>query len=297
MEIRVLKYFLMAAREGNITRAASLLHVTQPTLSRQLMQLEEELGVTLFHRGRHHITLTEEGMLLRRRAEEIVLLSEKTKEDLRRQDGVLGGTVFVGAGELQSSQLLARLMAEFRRLHPLVQFELYSGNADNIKERIERGILDVGLVPEPVELSKYESVRLPVRDRWCALVPENSPLAQLPQITPEDLLGVPLVLPQREILQSMLAQWFGPVWDKLDVAASGNLPYNMAMLVRELGGCLLTLEKLEYRFEGLRFVPISPGLETGTVLAWKRSPAFPPAAGAFLKFSKEYIESMEEDIK
>lgn len=144
MEIRVLNYFLMVAREENITKAASLLHLSQPTLSRQLIQLEEELGVSLFHRSKHRIILTEEGMLLRRRAEEIVSLADKTKEDLRHK-GALAGTIAVGSGELRSSQFLARLVSQFQKENPLVTFALYSGNSDNIKERIERGLLDVGL--------------------------------------------------------------------------------------------------------------------------------------------------------
>ena len=297
MEIRVLQYFLMVAREENITRAAHLLHVTQPTLSRQLMQLEEELGVTLFSRGNHRITLTEEGLLLRRRAEEIVLLSEKTKADLQRREGALSGTIFVGAGELRSSQFLAQLMAAFRKDHPLVRFELYSGNADNIKERIERGVLDVGLVPEPVELAKYEFLRTPIQEQWCALVREDSPLAQLEHVCPEDLLGIPLILPQREILQKEMARWFGPLWEKLDIAASGKLLYNMAVLVREMDGCVLTMQRLDCQFDGLRPVQLSPPLEAGTVLIWKRSPTFSPVTGAFLHFSKSFLTGMKDNEK
>ncbi len=177
----------MVAREENITRAANLLHVTQPTLSRQLMQLEEELGVKLFHRGKHRILLTEEGLLLRRRAEEIVSLSEKTREDLRQREGMLSGKISIGSGELQSSRFLAQLIASFREQYPLVQFELYSGDADSIKERIERGLLDVGLLTEPVDITKYEFLRLPLQEQWGALVREDSPLAAQNAVTPEDL--------------------------------------------------------------------------------------------------------------
>ena len=152
MEIRVLKYFLLVAREENITKAANLLHLTQPTLSRQLMQLEEELGVQLFRRSKHHIILTEEGMLLRRRAEEIVALADKTKDDLQHREEQLTGTVAVGSGELQSSRFLTQLLTAFQEKNPLVRFAIYSGNSDNIKERIERGLLDVGLLQEPVDI-------------------------------------------------------------------------------------------------------------------------------------------------
>ena len=155
MEIRVLKYFLLVAREENITKAAELMHLTQPTLSRQLMQLEKELGVQLFRRSKHRIILTEEGMLLRRRAEEIVALAEKTKEDLQHREEQLTGTVAVGSGELQSSRFLSQLLTAFQEKNPLVRFAIYSGNSDNIKERIERGLLDVGLLQEPVDITRY----------------------------------------------------------------------------------------------------------------------------------------------
>lgn len=146
MELRVLQYFLMVAREENITRAAELLHITQPTLSRQLMQLEEELGVTLFHRGKRRITLTADGMLLRRRAEELVSLAEKTVTELSRSDNVLSGTVAIGSGEYKSTSFLATLIQDFQQAHPQVQFQIYSGTADNIQERIAHGLLDLGLL-------------------------------------------------------------------------------------------------------------------------------------------------------
>lgn len=166
MEIRVLKYFLLAAREENITRAAGLLHLTQPTLSRQLMQLEEELGVQLFRRSKHRIILTEDGMLLRRHAEEIVALAEKTKDDFLHKHEDLAGTISVGSGELRSSRFMASLIVGFQRKHPMVQFTIYSGNTDNIKERLDRGLLDIGLLQEPVDIAKYNFIRTPVREKW-----------------------------------------------------------------------------------------------------------------------------------
>ena len=170
MELRVLKYFLMVAREESVTKAANLLHITQPTLSRQLMQLEEELGVKLFIRNKKHILLTEEGMLLRRRAEEIVTLSEKTREELSHSKEDLSGKINIGSGELRTSLFLAELIISFKKLHPLVEFEIYSGNADNIKERIESGILDIGLLQEPVDISKYDFMRTPFKEHWGLLI-------------------------------------------------------------------------------------------------------------------------------
>ena len=164
MELRVLNYFLIVAREENITKAAQLLHVTQPTLSRQLMQLEEELGVKLFHRGKHSISLTEDGMLLRRRAQELASLSEKTKLELRHKAEMPGGEIAIGCGETKSMSLLSQSMVSFREMYPQVQFRIYSAIADDIKERIEKGLLDMGLLVEPVDISKYEFIRLPVKE-------------------------------------------------------------------------------------------------------------------------------------
>ena len=294
MDIRVLGYFLTIAREENITKAAALLHLTQPTLSRQMMQLEEELGVSLFHRSKHRIILTEEGMLLRRRAEEIVSLADKTKEDLRHK-GALAGTIAVGSGELRSSQFLARLVSQFQKENPLVTFALYSGNSDNIKERIERGLLDVGLLQEPVDITKYSFVRTPVREQWGVLLPADGALAAREAVCPQDLAGMPLILPERESVRNELLNWFGPYGADLQVTATGNLLYNLAALARESGSGVLTL-RLDCAYEGLRFVPLSPGLESGTVLAWKKIQTFSPATTAFLEYSKKYISGMIQDL-
>ena len=295
MEIRVLKYFLLVAREENITKAANLLHLTQPTLSRQLMQLEEELGVQLFRRSKHHIILTEEGMLLRRRAEEIVALADKTKDDLQHRDEQLEGTVSVGSGELQSSSFLAQLLTAFQEENPLVSFTIYSGNSDNIKERIERGLLDVGLLQEPVDITKYSFLRTPCREQWGVLVKEDSELASKPCVRPADLAAVPLILPAREIVQNELFNWFGPYAEGLRITAVGNLLYNLASLVQAGGSSVLTLN-LECSYPGLRFIPLSPPLESNTVLVWKKTQIFSAAAAAFIEFSKKYISGIEQNL-
>lgn len=291
MEIRVLRYFLMVAREENITKAANLLHLTQPTLSRQLMQLEEELGVTLFRRSKHRIILTEDGMLLRRRAEEIVSLAEKTRDDLRHKQDHLAGTIAVGSGELQSSRFLTQLIAAFQKENPLVSFRIYSGNSDNIKERIERGLLDIGLLQEPVDIAKYHFVRTPVQEQWGVLVRADAELAAKDRVSPADLAGLPLILPERENVQNELFNWFGPLAEKLCITATGNLLYNLASLARDSGSCVLTLN-LACHYDGLRFIPLAPELESGTVLVWKKAQTFSPAAAAFIAYSKEYISGI-----
>ncbi|SCJ56022.1 Hca operon transcriptional activator [Anaerotruncus sp. 2789STDY5834896] len=293
MELRVLSYFLMVAREENITRAAQLLHVTQPTLSRQLMQLEQELGVRLFTRSSHHIVLTDEGMLLRRRAQELVSLAEKTRRELRR-DEQLSGEISIGSGEFHSFSLLATLLASFRRQYPLVRFDLYSGNADNIKDRIERGTLDIGLLSDPVDIGKYEFVRLPQKEVWGILAPADSPLGQKEQIAPADLAGQRLMVSQRALVQNALASWLGELQQQVEITTTYNLLYNVAMMVQQGMGVALCLE-LDCHYEGLRFMPLWPRWESGTVLVWKKNQALSPTFDAFLRHVKLCLSGISGD--
>lgn len=288
MELRVLNYFLMVAREENITKAAQLLHVTQPTLSRQLMQLEEELGVKLFHRGKHSVSLTEDGMLLRRRAQELVALSEKTKMELRRKEEMPAGEIAIGCGETKSMSILSENMASFRQKYPLVQFSIYSAIADDIKERIEKGLLDMGLLTEPVDISKYEFCRMPVKERWGILTREDSPLAAKDFVTPEDLREVPLLMVRRELVKNELANWFGDSFEQLEVAATYNLIVNAAFMVEQGLGVALCFD-LGAVFENLRFVPLAPRMETGSVLVWKKNQTLSAAHILFIQHIRNAI--------
>lgn len=205
MELRVLRYFLAVAREENITKAAALLHLTQPTLSRQLMQLEEELGVQLFHRSRYHIVLTEEGMLLRRRAQELVDLADRTAREFTMRETELMGEIAIGAGETRSMTFLSKAIRTFQQRYPKVTFQIFSANADDVKERLDMGLLDMGLLTEPVEVGKYAFCRMQEKDRWGVLVRKDSPLAELQAVTPRDLESVPLLVSGRESVQRELA--------------------------------------------------------------------------------------------
>lgn len=296
MELRVLEYFLTVAREGNITKAAEALHITQPTLSRQLMQLEKELGVTLFQRGKREAVLTEEGMLLRRRAEEMTSLAQKTRQDLARQGRELSGSVAIGMGELRASQLLARLIARFQRQYPAVSFDIYSGNSDNIKERIENGLIDVGLLVEPVDISKYRFLRTEVKEEWGVLVAEDSPLAKKEVIRPKDLAGVPLIVSRRESLQGELMNWLGSYGEKVQMVAGGNLHYNLSVLASTGVGTFVGV-MLEPAFPGLRYVPLSPKLEFSTVLVWKQVQSFSPAVSAFINYLEKCLKGMDTDTQ
>lgn len=288
MELRVLNYFLMVAREENITRAAKMLHVTQPTLSRQIAQLEEELGVKLFRRSNHSIVLTDDGMLLKRRAQEMISLAEKTKRDFFHEEA-LSGVVSIGSGELKSMQFLSEAMAAFRQKHPGVTFELYSGSSDHIKERIDRGLLDVGLLLEPVDIGKYDFVRTGIREEWCALVHEGSPLAGKEALTPQDFCDIPLILSRRELVQNHIYNWLGGCAKEENIVVSGNLLYNMAILARNRLGAVITV-KLDCEYKGLRYLPLSPKLSSGTLLVWKKTQTFSKAAEAFIGQLKEMLK-------
>lgn len=280
MELRVLKYFLAVAREENITKAAALLHLTQPTLSRQLMQLEEELGVQLFRRSRYHIELTEDGMLLRRRAQELVDLAEKTTREFTMRETELMGEIAIGAGETRSMSFLSRAMVSFREHYPKVTFRIFSANADDVKERLDTGLLDMGLLTEPVDVGRYAFCRMKERDRWGVLVRLDSPLANLNSVTPDDLERVPLIISGRESVQRELASWFGDRWERLQIAASFNLILNAANMVRYGVGTALSFD-LNFSFDDLRFIPLSPTMDTGTVLVWKKDQVLTPAVEAF----------------
>ena len=209
MELRILRYFLAVAREENITKAAELLHITQPTLSRQLAQLEEDMGVTLFSRGARKVTLTDEGMLLRRRAEEIVDLADKTEKELTERDELINGVVSVGCGELASVQVIAEMFRAFKEKYPAVTYELYAGNADYTNERIEKGLSDIALFLEPVDIDRYDFIRLGVKERWAVLLPAEDPLVQKGFVTAADLVGKELLFPARLKVQNELVSWFG----------------------------------------------------------------------------------------
>ena len=280
MELRVLKYFLAVAREENITKAAALLHLTQPTLSRQLMQLEEELGVQLFRRSRYHIELTEDGMLLRRRAQELVDLAEKTTREFTMRETELMGEIAIGAGETRSMSFLSRAIVSFRERYPKVTFRIFSANADDVKERLDTGLLDMGLLTEPVDVGRYAFCRMKERDHWGVLVRLDSPLAGLDSVTPDDLERVPLIISGRERVQRELANWFGNRWERLQIAANFNLILNAANMVRYGVGTALSFD-LNFSFDDLRFIPLSPTMDTGTVLVWKKDQVLTPAVEAF----------------
>ena len=294
MELRVLNYFLAIAREENFTKAAAQLHVTQPTLSRQIAQLEEELGVELFVRSNHNIILTEDGMILKRRAQEILSLADKTKRDFLHKDENLEGVISIGSGEFLSTRCLTDCIVEFRKKHPLVRYEFYSGNAGNIRDQIERGLLDIGLMSEPIDIRKYEFISMPVEEEWGALVREDSKLIDRDFISPQDLVGIPLILPLGDFAESNIGKWFGEYASQIEIIAKGNLLYNEAMMAQSNIGAVIGI-KLNCNYDGLRFIPLNPALKIDTALAWKKEQIFSAATAAFIEFSKQYLKSISGD--
>lgn len=291
MEIRVLKYFLMAAREENITKAAELLHITQPTLSRQLQQLEEKLGVKLFQRSNHSIRLTEDGMLLKRRAQEIVALTDKTEKEFQHKEESVSGEISIGSGETKSVHELAEIISLFREEYPAVSYDFYTANADDIKERLDKGLLDIGLLAEPVDISKYNFVRFNGRERWGILVREDSVLAAKEYVKPEDLLEIPLLMVRRPLVQSELAGWFDNYYDQIHIVGTYNLINNAAVMVEKGIGCALCFN-LGVTFDKLRFVPLLPAVETGAVIVWKKNQIASQAVYKFIDFLKKYKMSI-----
>lgn len=289
MELRLLQYFLAVVQEENISRAAEVLHVTQPTLSRQIAQLEEELGARLFTRGRR-LTLTDAGIMLRRRAEEVVSLVDKIEDEIQRHEEI-SGIISIGSGGLTASQILPAAMECFRKIYPKVQFSLYTNSAEYIKERLEQGLLDFGLLLEPVDVTRFDYLRMKNRERWGLLLRADHPLAKKENITREDLLGEPLITTNRQSIQKELESWLERPFSQLDIVATYNIVTNVAMLVDSGVASALTIEGAVNLFGGERMVfrPLFPELSMTSVLAWKK---FQPNFGAAGKFL-EYLKSMQ----
>lgn len=293
MELRVLRYFLAAARENSITKAAKFLHVTQPTLSRQLQELEEELGQKLMIRNNHTFALTPEGMLLRKRAEEVLEIIHKTESEFGSFGKSVAGDVYIGGGETDAMRLPIEGMKEIQTEYPDVHFHVYSGNADDVMDRLDKGMLDFGILLHPVELSKYDSIPLPVKDIWGVLMRLDHPLAAKASVTPTDLLSIPLLSSRVTVrhsgVKNATAEWFGKSFEKLNIVGSYNLIYNAALMVKGGLGSALVMDKLAdvEAVKGLCFRPLEPRLETGLDIVWKKYQVFSPAAKVFLERMQE----------
>lgn len=295
MEIRVLRYFLAIAREETITGAANHLHMTQPTLSRQIKDLEEELGQKLLVRGSHRVKLTPEGMLFRKRAEEIISMVDKTEAEFTSMEQTISGDIYIGGGETEAVRLVAEIIKDIQNAYPGIHYHLYSGNAEDVTERLDKGLLDFGILIEPADFSKYDSVKIPAKDVWGVVMRKDSPLAKKTSIRKEDLWNVPLIC-SRQAMQhgrsGEFAEWFGEDLEKANVVTTFNLVYNAAILVDAGIGYAVTIDKLANTTDSssLCFRPLEPKLESGLVIVWKKYQMFSSAASLFLERLQEAFE-------
>ncbi|TGY65306.1 LysR family transcriptional regulator [Dubosiella muris] len=292
MELRVLRYFLTVAQEGSISGAAQTLHLTQPTLSRQLHDLEIELGVKLFNRGKREITLTEAGALFRERAAEVVALVDKTTREFVQIGGQVSGTIHVGCIESMGSALLARIIAAFHKRYPLVRFHLYNNFTDDLKWRLEQGLLDVGLLMEPTDIARFSFLRFPVEERWGVTVSVDDPLATRESVLASDLEKRALILPVREAVRREVLNWFQKEENELNIVCEEALFSNVMYLVEEGMGCAIGLEGVVGAVQNpyLAFVPFHPRKNTRSVLVWKKNRTESACVKLFLDFCASYIK-------
>lgn len=292
MDLRVLQYFLAVAQEENISAAAQSLHLTQPTLSRQLKELEEELGKQLLIRGNRRITLTEEGMLLRKRAEEILDLVRRTEKEVTHSDDLVGGEIYIGTGETDGMRQIARTANQIQREHPGIQFHIVSGDAVDVCERLDKGLLDFGILLGDFDRIKYNYMELPMRDVWGVLMQRSSSLADKEAVSPQDLWDKPLILSRQMGNKSGLYRWLQKEPAELCTVATYNLIYNASLMVDEGMGYAFTLDKLvNTRGSNLCFRPLEPRLELGMCLVWKKVPGFSKAAELFLSRLRRQAET------
>lgn len=297
MDLRVLQYFLAVAREESISAAAQSLHLTQPTLSRQLKELEEELGKQLLIRGNRRITLTEEGMLLRKRTEEILDLVRRTEKEVTQSDDLVGGEVYIGTGETDGMRQIARAANQIQREHPGIQFHIVSGDAMDVCERLDKGLLDFGILLGDFDRIKYHYMELPMQDVWGVLMQRSSPLAGKETVTPQDLWDKPLILSRQMGNKSGLYRWLQKEPAELHTVATYNLIYNASLMVDEGMGYAFTLDKLvNTRGSNLCFRPLEPRMELGMCLVWKKYQVFSKAAELFLSRLRQQVETKNSPL-
>ena len=292
MELRVLRYFLAVAREQSITAAAETLHITQPTLSKQLRELEEELGKKLFTRGNRKITLTEEGMFLRKRAQEIVELADKTEADFAAGVGSISGDIFIGSGETGAVRYLGRTLYKMRSRYPGIRFHLFSGNGEDVSDRLDKGLIDFALFVGMTDLKKYDYLKLPYHHRWGLILRRDDPLAAHEAVTPEMLMNVPILCSRQALIQNELSGWLGRPFEELNPVGTYNLIYNAAIMVEEGLGCAVCIDKLldTSGESAVCFRPFEPAIDAELFIAWKKYQFFSAAAGKFLEMLQQELD-------
>lgn len=299
MDLRVLRYFLTVAKEQNFTRAAEQLHITQPTLSRQMAAFEQELGVTLFDRSKKTMTLTNEGILLKRRALEMLDIEERTLEELKPSRERIEGKVTIGCGEFMAVETLADICKGFKEKYPSVQIAIHTATADAVYEMIHKGLVDVGMFLEPVDTEGLDYIRIKDSDVWVVGMRPDDPLAARDSIEKEDIVDKPLILPERPSVQSELANWFGKDYDKLNISFTSNLGTNSAIMVSAGLGYSLSIGGAGryWRDDALIQKTLSPPIISNTVVAWRRNIPVSLAVDKFIEEIKTYFASEKDNLK
>lgn len=289
MEIRVLRYFLAIAREESISGAAEALHISQPTLSRQLMDMEEDFGKKLFIRGNRRITLTEDGMLLRQRAEEIIELVDKTEAEITADDEEISGNIYIGAGETDVMRLIARAAKEVQKDYPDIHYHIFSGNAETVMERLDKGLIDFGLLLDANDASKYEYIELPATDRFGVLMRKDCPLAERKSVSFDDLKKLPLIISAQSHYDKSSEKRMKKLMSSLNIVATYNLIFNASLLVEEGLGYAVCLDRLIRITDDspLCFVPLTEQNEIKPYIVWKKNQVFSKAGNLFLEQLKE----------
>ena len=284
MEIRTLRYFLAVAREENMTRAAELLHVTQPTLSKQLKSLEDELGKKLFTRHSFSIRLTDEGILLRNRAEDLISMADKIEQEFVSLDDITGGELYLGLAESYRIKYLARVIKEFKSRYPNLHYHITSGDTEQIADKLDKGLLDFLVLAEYPDSRKYEYIEFPEGDTWGLVIPADDPLARKKTIHAKDLIGLPLFCSE-QAWNNEIKEWAGSSFSEMKLEGSFRLSYNGSIFAKEGLGYLLTFDHLINTSEGsgLVFRPLAPKTETKLYIAWNRYQTFTPIAEKFLE--------------
>ena len=292
MELRVLRYFLAVAREGNFTRASQMLHVSQPALSKQIMELEEELGQPLFLRGSRKVTLTPYGKILEQRAQEILQIVQKTEEEFSGPKESLTGDLRIGCGEGRTVEPVTRVMARIHRVHPDVMLHLFTGITTEVVDKLQSGALDFGAVSASIGSEEYNFLQLPMEDNWGIVMRRDDPMAKQSSMTPEQLLGMPLIVSRHALVRNELSGWLGRSMQELHITATCDMYRNASLLVREGVGYLLTYD-LPVEDESLCFKPLSPRFSSRTKLVWKKNFPLSPAAQAFLEMMQQELSETE----
>ena len=287
MEFRALKYFLIAAREGSITKAANRLNLTQPNLSRQISSLERDIGKKLFIRSNYKIKLTSEGVLLKKRAEEIMDLIDKTRTEFKSNDEIIAGDIYIGTAETKAIDLIAKIIKEMQNDYPNIIYHIHSGNYGDITDKLDNGLIDFGVLIEPADLSLYDYLKIPAKDIWGVLMRKDSKLAKKKFITKNDLLNLPLIFPKTTLYNkapvNKITEWFENDFDKLNITATYNLIYNASIMVKDRIGYAIGIDKLINANYGIfRFVPLKPKLESELNIVWKKGQIFSQAGKIFL---------------